>query len=116
MSEALSSPLHYLYVQVPATANVVSALRGDNGVFKYAKKNTIIVDCSTIDPIVSKELSGEALSLGLAMVDAPVSGGVTGAEAGTLTFMVGGEQQVLDKVEPLLLWCVNIPPTVLSAN
>jgi len=89
---------------VPATAHVVAVLRGDSGVFKHAKKSSIIIDCSTIDPIVSRDLSAEARALGLAMIDAPVSGGVTGAAAGTLTFMVGGEQQVLAKVEPVLNW------------
>ncbi len=58
-------------------------LKGDDGVFKHAKKGTILLDCSTIDPVASKNLSTEAKALGFDMIDAPVSGGVTGAAAGT---------------------------------
>ena len=76
--------------------------QGDDGVFKHAKKGTILLDCSTIDPVASKNLSNEAKSLGFHMIDAPVSGGVTGAAAGTLTFMVGGEESILKQVEPIL--------------
>lgn len=70
--------------------------------FKHAKKGTILLDCSTIDPVASKNLGNEAKSLGFHMIDAPVSGGVTGAAAGTLTFMVGGEESILKQVEPIL--------------
>lgn len=62
-----------------------------------AKKGSLIVDCSTIDPIVSKELAEEAKAHGLDMIDAPVSGGVGGALNGTLTFMVGGSDVGLQK-------------------
>lgn len=61
------------------------------GVIKTASPNTLLIDCSTIDPMVTKSLADVASKAkkGLVMVDAPVSGGVGGAEAGTLTFMVG---------------------------
>ena len=62
-----------------------------------AKKGSLIVDCSTIDPIVSKELAEEAKANGLDMIDAPVSGGVGGAQNGTLTFMVGGSNAGLNR-------------------
>ena len=64
---------------------------------KNAKKGSLIVDCSTIDPIVTRELALEAKEKGLEMIDAPVSGGVGGAQNGTLTFMVGGSDAGLKR-------------------
>ena len=62
-----------------------------------------MIDCSTIDPIASQELSQEAeKDFSLRMIDAPVSGGVTGAAAGTLTFMVGGSDEDVEKATPVL--------------
>jgi len=99
---ALAASSNVLVTMVPATQHVLDVLKGPNGIFKNAKRDTIIIDCSTIDPIVSKQLNEEAKSLGLHMIDAPVSGGVTGAAAGTLTFMVGGESSVMQKVAVVL--------------
>ena len=59
------------------------------GIFHNAPKGSLILDCSTISPMVAIELNQQAKSKGMTYVDAPVSGGVTGAQAGTLTFMVG---------------------------
>ena len=81
---------------VPATQHVKGLLQGSNGFFAHAKQNSLFIDSSTIDPTASKELSTEARSLGFKMIDAPVSGGVTGAAAGTLTFMVGGSVSDLE--------------------
>ena len=61
----------------------------DGGVLGSVKKGALLVDSSTIDPAVSKEMSAAASAAGAAFVDAPVSGGVNAAAAGTLTFMVG---------------------------
>jgi len=63
----------------------------------------LFIDCSTIDPNFSKKLHESVSSLGHRMLDAPVSGGVGGAEAGTLTFMAGGEASVLEAATPLLM-------------
>ena len=85
----LSSCCDYIITMLPATAHVNSVLLdSENGVFRHAKKNSLIIDSSTIDPITSKALHNKAAELSLRMLDAPVSGGVTGAAAGTLTFMV----------------------------
>jgi 3-hydroxyisobutyrate dehydrogenase-like beta-hydroxyacid dehydrogenase len=82
---------------LPATAHVTSVLAdATDGIFKHAKAGTLIIDSSTIDPIASKALHMQANELSLRMLDAPVSGGVTGAAAGTLTFMVGGELATID--------------------
>eukprot|EP00605_Chrysophyceae_sp_TOSAG23-4_P001775 GSChrysophyteH1.ASY1.ANO1.1964.1 assembled CDS len=77
-----------IITMVPATAHVTSLLKGPDGIFANAKKGALIIDCSTIDPIASAQLASEAQDAGLQMIDAPVSGGVTGAAAGTLTFMI----------------------------
>ena len=61
---------------------------------------TILVDCSTVDVESALHVSKEAEKYSIAVMDAPVSGGVVGAENGTLTFMVGGEKDAYDKIEP----------------
>jgi len=75
---------------LPNTNDVQKALI-EGGIFKNAKKGSLLIDSSTINPIVAKELNQKAKSHQITFVDAPVSGGVTGAAAGTLTFMVGAE-------------------------
>ena len=64
-------------------------------------KNVIIIESSTISPQVSKNVSKKAADMDIAMLDAPVSGGVKGAELGTLTFIVGGNDDHLKKATPL---------------
>ncbi len=61
-----------------------------DGIFSHAKPDLLYIDCSSIDVITASTLHAEAKNLRIAMLDAPVSGGVSGAQAGTLTFMVGG--------------------------
>jgi 3-hydroxyisobutyrate dehydrogenase len=71
--------------------------------FKNAAKNSLVIDCSTISPSVAMALNASGKSQGHTYVDAPVSGGVTGAAAGTLTFMVGAEDHsIFEKVKPFL--------------
>jgi 3-hydroxyisobutyrate dehydrogenase len=65
----------------------------ENEIFATARKNTLILDCSTISPFASRELNALGLKKGMTYVDAPVSGGVGGASAGTLSFMVGSENE-----------------------
>ena len=74
---------------------------GEQGLYAAAKQ-ALHIDCSTIDVETSRELHQKATALQLAMVDAPVSGGVTGANAGTLTFMVGGEERAFQAAKPIL--------------
>ena len=74
----------------------------ETSVFPAAAPGTLCIDCSTIDPMTTKALSTAAAGRRLRMIDAPVSGGVGGAEAGTLTFMVGGAPADFDAAKPLL--------------
>ena len=71
-------------------------------IINYTSKDTIIIDCSTIDIDTSKHLNEKSYKRGLHMLDAPVSGGVKGAKDGTLTFMVGGDTKIFKKITPLL--------------
>lgn len=73
-----------------------------SNVFPVAKKGTCIIDCSTIDVRTSKEMSEMARNKQFRFVDAPVSGGITGAQKGTLTFMVGAQPDDFKTVEPIL--------------
>lgn len=82
---------------------VQDALTCEDGVLKSMKKGSLLVDCSTIAPATSQELAKIAAEKGVKFLDAPVSGGVTGAQAGTLAFMVGGSKEDVKRVEPLLL-------------
>lgn len=85
---------------LPAGTNVQSVYFND--VFENAQTGTLMIDCSTIDVATSRTVHTEAEVKGFHMVDAPVSGGVGGAEAGTLTFMVGGTSHAFDQAKPLL--------------
>lgn len=80
-----------LVTMLPSNPHVRSVYLGDDGVLSTAREGSLFIDCSTIDPAVSREVAAKAMGKGCDFVDAPVSGGVGGAQAGTLTFMVGGK-------------------------
>ncbi|MBN8815503.1 MAG: 3-hydroxyisobutyrate dehydrogenase [Sphingomonas sp.] len=73
-----------------------------DSVFGAAPVSAILMDCSTIDVATAKRVGEAALAKGLTMVDAPVSGGIAAANAGTLTFMVGGSAEGFERAEPFL--------------
>ncbi|HEX4944083.1 MAG TPA: 3-hydroxyisobutyrate dehydrogenase [Usitatibacteraceae bacterium] len=87
---------------LPSSPHVRSVYCGESGVIAHARAGTLLIDSSTIDPLTAREVAFDALARGLAMVDAPVSGGTGGAESGTLTFMVGGNAREFDSAKPLL--------------
>ncbi len=74
----------------------------ESSVIGTAPANAILIDCSTIDVATAREEIGKAEGQGYAMVDAPVSGGIAAAEAGTLTFMVGGTPDAFERARPFL--------------
>ena len=90
-----------LISMLPASEHVES-LYLKEGLLKDIDPSTLIIDCSTIAPETSRKVGKEAEKLGLSMIDAPVSGGVAGAKAATLTFIVGGRKESLDKAKPVL--------------
>ncbi|WP_126173073.1 3-hydroxyisobutyrate dehydrogenase [Altericroceibacterium xinjiangense] len=71
-------------------------------VIGHAPADAVLIDCSTIDVATAREVEGLAAKAGYAMVDAPVSGGIAAAAAGTLTFMVGGSEDGFARAEPIL--------------
>jgi len=75
---------------------------GNDGIVKNAKPSSLFIDCSTISPASAKKISIEALQNNFKMIDAPVSGGTSGADQGTLTFIVGGRKDSLDEAKPYL--------------
>lgn len=75
---------------------------GEDGLFANAKPGTLYADCSSIDIATCRSLHDEAQKANLCMVDSPVSGGMKGAEAGTLTFMIGGSEENFLKVKSFL--------------
>lgn len=75
---------------------------GDEGIFAHAKPHILYVDCSSIEIAITQALHQEAKKNNIMMVDAPVSGGVAGAEAATLTFMVGGSEKNFTQAQSLL--------------
>jgi len=87
---------------VPDGPEVEQAVLGSNGVLEGAKKGTIVVDMSSISPMVSQRVGAACEAKGVEFLDAPVSGGEPKAIDGTLAIMVGGRQDVFDKVEPIL--------------
>lgn len=87
---------------LPASVHVESLYLGDTGLLKHIPKHALVIDCSTISPDSARKVARAAADLGIAMVDAPVSGGTGGAIAGTLTFIVGGDQASLEKARPIL--------------
>src|SRR5262249_57776997 len=74
---------------------------GPGGVLASAPQGTLLIDCSTIDVESARAVAAAAMVNELSMVDAPVSGGVAGAEAATLTFMVGGSDPAFAKAQPV---------------
>ena len=87
---------------LPAGRHVEAVYLGADGVFAAAKLGALLIDCSTIDVATARRVSGAAAAKGFAMLDAPVSGGVAGAAAGSLTFMVGGEPDAFARAQPIL--------------
>lgn len=91
-----------IITMVTDSPDVVAVARGEEGVFAKARSGSILIDMSTISPQVTRELAEEAKGKGVAWLDAPVSGGEKGAIEGTLTIMVGGEAEALERARPVL--------------
>ena len=87
---------------LPAAAHVRSVWLGEDGVLAGIGQGVPAVDCSTIDPQTIRDVAAAAAKQGVAVADAPVSGGTGGAQAGTLTFMVGATAQLFATLQPVL--------------
>jgi 3-hydroxyisobutyrate dehydrogenase len=87
---------------LPAAAHVRNVWLGEDGVLAGIGKGVPAVDCSTIDPQTVRDVAAAAAKQGVALADAPVSGGTGGAQAGTLTFMVGATPELFATLQPVL--------------
>ncbi|WP_226507165.1 3-hydroxyisobutyrate dehydrogenase [Pseudomonas sp. MWU16-30317] len=87
---------------LPAAAHVRSVYLNEDGVLAGIRAGTPAVDCSTIDPQTARDISAAAAKQGIDLGDAPVSGGTGGAQAGTLTFMVGATPALFATLKPVL--------------
>jgi len=87
---------------LPAGPHVRAVYLGPNGIIENANEGTLLIDCSTIDVATAREVAAAAEERGLLMLDAPVSGGIAGAAAATLTFMVGGSERAFQRALSIL--------------
>ena len=100
LAEAAQSDI--VVTMLPAGQQVRDVYLGANGILAKAKKGTLFIDSSTIDVATARAVAMEAEKKGMLMIDAPVSGGVGGAQGATLTFMVGGPDAAFEKAKPIL--------------
>ncbi|WP_022883770.1 NAD(P)-dependent oxidoreductase [Glaciibacter superstes] len=89
-----------IITMLPDSPDVEGVMLGDGGILAFARKNSLVIDMSSIAPASAIHLSAAAADRGLAIVDAPVSGGESGAIAGKLSIMVGGEPEAFGRAEP----------------
>lgn len=104
-----------IITMLPASHHVQQVVLGDNGVLNGAKKGAVIIDMSSITPVVSKELAATAEKQGVEMLDAPVSGGEPKAKDGTLAIMVGGKEEVFEQVKDVL-YAMGAEVTLVGGN
>jgi 2-hydroxy-3-oxopropionate reductase len=100
-SKEVAQKAGIVIIMVPDTPDVADVLFAENGVAAGLSPGKIVVDMSSISPIQTKEFARKIEALGCEYLDAPVSGGEVGAKAASLTIMVGGKQEVFDKIKPL---------------
>jgi len=101
-AKELAANVDVIFTNVPATKDVEEVLLGKDGIVHTAKPGTIVIDMSTISAMAAKLMAQELGKHKIEMLDAPVSGGEQGAIAGTLSIMVGGKAEILEKVRPIL--------------
>lgn len=87
---------------LPDTPDVAAVVAGHDGLLDGAKRGLIVVDHSTIAPMAARDLAAECARRGVAFLDAPVSGGQQGAIAGTLSIMIGGDADAVERARPVL--------------
>ena len=101
-AKVAASRADVVITMLPAGQQVREVYLGPGGIIEDANPGTLLIDCSTIDVETARSVASEAEKKGLMMLDAPVSGGVGGAQAATLTFMVGGSEQAFVRAESIL--------------
>lgn len=100
--QAAAAQADVIITCVSDSPDVEAVILGENGVIFGAKPGSIVVDMSTISPQVTRNIGQRLAAQGVSLLDAPVSGGLEGAQQGTLSIMVGGEPEALERVQPIL--------------
>ncbi len=100
--DVASMGVDLIITMLPAGEQVRKVYLGQGGVLASAAPGTLLIDCSTVDVETARAVAAAAKVNELEMLDAPVSGGVAGAQAATLTFMVGGDDQAFERAKPVL--------------
>ena len=98
---ALAAECEAVFTMLTATSDVEQILLGGEGVAQGARPGTVVIDTSTIDPTATRAIASALAERGIDMLDAPVSGGPHGARDATLSIMVGGKAEVLERARPL---------------
>ncbi len=101
-ARAVAGASDIVVICVSDSPDVEAVLFGTDGVAEGARSGALVVDCSTISPAASRDFGARLAEQGVAMVDAPVSGGSEGAQKGTLTIMVGGDEVDVARARPVL--------------
>lgn len=99
---AVAAASEVVFTMVADSSDVHQVILGENGVGEGGKSGLIVIDMSTIAPETAREIASALFERGIEFLDAPVSGGESGAINATLTIMVGGEEAVFERVKPLL--------------
>ena len=99
--KAVAEQSGIIITMLPDSPQVEEVLDGEDGVLEGVKEGALVVDMSTISPVVTEELADKTQERGASMLDAPVSGGDVGAIDGTLSIMVGGSEEDFERVLPL---------------
>ena len=100
-----------IITMVPDTPDVELVICGKNGILDGLKAGAIVIDMSTISPVITRQLSAAVAAKGGSMLDAPVSGGEVGAKNAMLTIMVGGDETIFERARPILS-CMGKPESV----
>ena len=102
LSDLVMTDVTTVITMLPEGKHSKEVFLGENGIINKVSKDCLLIDCSTIDIQTSKEIGKKATENGIKMIDAPVSGGVMGAQKATLNIMVGGTKEAFDLALPLL--------------
>lgn len=98
---ALAAQCEVIFTMVTNSNDVEQIVLGKDGVAQGAKAGSVLVDMETISPTVARQVAAQLLKQGVEMLDAPVSGGPTGAQQATLAIMAGGKPEVFERIKPL---------------
>jgi 2-hydroxy-3-oxopropionate reductase len=100
--KALAGQVDIIITMLPDSPQVKEVVLGEGGVIEGAKRGAVVIDMSSIAPLVSREIAAKLHEKGIEMLDAPVSGGEPKAIDGTLSVMVGGKKEVFEKCFPIM--------------